>query len=60
MNRHPSDKVVWWRMGRNAARLHGKEKALEMAELIKVAGIRNLFLSGVRGEPRPKLRRPID
>jgi len=55
-----SDKVTWWKMGRTAARMKGVEKAREMALTIKSEGIRNLFLLGVNGKPRPRVRVPID
>lgn len=55
-----SDRVRWWRMGKNAVAALGEAKAREMAAGIKVEGIRNLFLLGVNNKPRPKVRRPID
>jgi len=55
-----SDKVRWWQMGRAAVANYGLERALEIAASIKVEGIRNLFLDGVHGRPRPRVRRPMD
>lgn len=55
-----SDKVRWWRMGKTAVATLGEAKAREMAASIKVEGIRNLFLLGVNGKPRPRVRPVID
>lgn len=51
-----SDKVTWWAMGRTAVTRYGKDKALKMADDITNAGCKVLFLSGVNGEPRPRVR----
>jgi hypothetical protein len=55
-----SDKVTWWAMGKRAVATYGREKAVEMAQSIKVEGIKNLFLSGVNGEPKPRSRPVYD
>jgi len=51
-----SDKVMWWAMGRASAAKHGADKATAMAEAIISAGVKALYLAGVRGEPRPRVR----
>ncbi len=51
-----SDKVTWWRMGCAAAHRYGHEKALQMANDIIVAESQRLFLDGVEGRPRPRVR----
>jgi hypothetical protein len=51
-----SDKVRWWQMGRAAKAQHGVDKATELAKTIKYDGIKALFLSGVNGEKRPRVR----
>ena len=51
-----SDKVRWWQMGRAAVANYGILRALQIAKAIKYDGTRALFLSGVNGEPRPRVR----
>ena len=51
-----SDKVRWWSMGRAAVARLGRDRAIEMAAGIKYDGIRALFMSGVNGKPRPRVR----
>ena len=51
-----SGKVTWWSMGKAAVTKYGTEHALEMANDINTPACRELFLSGVRDEPRPRVR----
>jgi hypothetical protein len=51
-----SDRVTWWRMGRAATHGYGLAKALAMAEDVTVRESRQLFLDGVHGRPRPRVR----
>ncbi len=51
-----SDRVIWWRMGVTSRTKHGRDRALEMAEQIISAGTRQLYLDGVEGRPRPRVR----
>jgi hypothetical protein len=43
-------------MGRAAVARLGRDRAIEMAAGIKYDGIRALFMSGVNGKPRPRVR----
>ena len=49
-----SDLVSWWKMGRNA-KLRGHDIA-KWASQIKNERVRELFLAGASGEPRPRVR----
>lgn len=55
-----SNKVLWWSMGRVAMKRHGLDRALEMAAQMRESGEKKLFISGAKGEPRPRVRpRPV-
>ena len=51
-----SDMVIWWRMGATCRARQGEEKAREMAGQIITEGNRRLFLDGVEGKPKPRVR----
>ncbi len=51
-----ADGVTWWSMGCASRHTRGVEQAREMASDIISEGARRLFLSGVNGEPKPKVR----